>query len=100
MKVFRGPAPPSPDIDGRQDAAVHRHQMRRERYDQLSAGGERKLLVELGHVPMMTNAIGVEALRNLREEHGLPGGAPCSGHAGLGIDHNLVELDRLVLDER
>src|SRR5690242_8625183 len=99
MKVFGAPASSSADINCRQDAPVHRHQMRRERYDDLPPGGDRKLLIELGHVPMMANAIGVEARRNLGKEHGLFGGAPCSGHARLGIDHDLVDLDRLVLDE-
>ena len=74
--------------------------MRRERDDHLPPGGERELLVELGHVPVMTNAIGVKALRDFREQHGLLGRAPCARHARLGIDDNFVELDRLVLDQR
>ena len=48
----------------------------------------------------MADAIGMSALRHFGEQHLLLGGAPCSGHAGLGIDHDLVGVDRLGSQER
>src|SRR4029453_7638402 len=99
MKIFRGPAAPSANVDRRQDSTVHWHQMRREGNDYLSPGSQRKLLVELGHVPMMSYAIGVKAFRNLREQHGLFCGPPRSGHALLGINDDFVELNRFVLEQ-
>src|SRR4029079_17146164 len=76
MKVLGGPAPPTPHIDRRQDAPVHRYQVRRERDDHLPPGGERKFLVELGHVPVVANAVSVKTLRDFGKEHSLLGGAP------------------------
>ena len=48
----------------------------------------------------MAYAIGMKALRDFGKQHALPGSPPCSGHARLGVDDNLVEFDRLVLDQR
>src|SRR6188474_2895949 len=100
MKNLGGPASPSADVDRRQDAPIHWYQMGRERDDHLPPRGERELLVELCHVPVMTNAVRVKALRNFRKEHGLLGGAPCSSHPGLCIDDNFVEFNRLILNKR
>ena len=75
-------------------------QMRRKGHDHLPPGRQRKLLIELGHVPVMADAIGVEAFRHFREQHRLFGRASRAGHAGLGVDDDLVELDRLGLDQR
>ena len=100
MKVLGGPTPPPADINRRQNTPVHWHQMRRECHNDLPPGGERELLVELGHVPVMAHAIGMKAFRNFREQHGLFRGTPRTRHARLGIDDNLVKFDRLVLDQR
>ncbi len=48
----------------------------------------------------MPHAVGVEAFRHFREQHGLLGRPPCAGHARLGVDHDLVEIDGLGLDQR
>ena len=100
MKVFRRAPALAPHIDGREDAPVHRHQMRGEADDHLAPGGERKFLVELGHVAVMADAIGVEAFRDFREQHGLLRRPARAGHARLGVDHDLIEIDRLGLDQR
>jgi hypothetical protein len=100
MKLLGAPAAPAAHVDRRQDTPVHWHQVRCERDDHLPPGGKRKLLVELGHMPMMADAIRVKALRDFRKKHGFFRRAPCPGHAGLGIDDDLVEFNRLVLDER
>src|SRR5262245_49613357 len=100
MKVLGHPATPSAHVNCRENAPVHRHKMWCECNDHLSPGGKRELLVELGHVPVMTNTIGVKTFGNLGKEHRLLGRAPCSGHAGLRIDDNFVQLDSLVLDQR
>src|SRR4026208_550943 len=100
MKVFGGPTPPPADVDCRQNTPAPWHQVRRERDDYLPPGGERELLVEFGHVPVVANTVSMKAFRNLGEEHGLFGGAACAGHAGLGIDDDFVEFNRFVLDER
>ena len=60
----------------------------------------RELLVELGHVAMMTDAIGMEAFRHLGEEVGLLGRAAGAGDARLGVDDDRFRLDRLGLEER
>ena len=74
--------------------------MRREAHHHLAAGGQRELLVELGHVPVMADAIGVKALRDFGEQHLLLRRPARPGHARLGIDHDLVRHDRLGLEQR
>ena len=61
---------------------------------------QREFLVELGHVAVMADAIGVEAFGDFGEQHRLLGRPPRPGHAGLGVDHDLVGLDRLGLEQR
>src|SRR5262245_40204951 len=99
MKIFGRAAASSPNVDRRQDSAVHRHQMRRKGNGYLSPRSERKLLVELGHVPMMSYAVSVKAFRDFREQHGLFCSPPRPGHSRLGIDDDFIELDRLVLEQ-
>ena len=48
----------------------------------------------------MADAIGVEALRHLGEQHLLLRRPARPGHAGLGVDHDLVRHDRLGLEQR
>ena len=74
--------------------------MRREGHDDLAAGGQRKLLVELGHVAVMADAVGMEPFGYFREQHFLACRPARSGHARLGVDHDLVRLDRLGFEER
>ena len=100
MKILRRPAAPAPHIDGRENAPVHRHQMRREGDDHLAAGGQRKLLVEFGHVAVMADAIGVEALRHFREQHRLLRRPPAPVMPDLASIDDLVGLDRLGLEQR
>jgi hypothetical protein len=40
--------------------AIHQHEMRREGDDDIAAGRRREFLVKLGHLPVMTDAVGVE----------------------------------------
>ena len=63
-------------------------------------GGERKFLVELGHVPVMADAVGVEAFRHFREQHFLLRRPARSGHARFGVDDDLVGIDRLASQQR
>ena len=95
MQVLRRAIPPAAHVDGRKNAAVHRHEVRREGDDDLAARGARELLIELGHVAMPADPIGMEAFRDFGKQHLLLGRAPCPGHAGLRVDHDLVRLDRL-----
>ena len=74
--------------------------MRGEADDHLLAGGEREFLIEFGHVPVTTDAIGVEAFRHFGEQHRFLRRAPGAGHPGLGVDHDPLGLDRLVLQKR
>ena len=96
VKVLRRLLDPA-HINGRQDPAVHGHEVGREADDHLAAGGEREFLVELGHVAVAADAVGVEAFRHFGEQHLLLGRPARPGHAGLGIDHDLVGIDRLAL---
>jgi len=43
--------------------------VRREADDDLAPGGPGEFLVELGHVTVMPDTIGMEAFRHLREQH-------------------------------
>ena len=60
---------------------------------------ERKFLVELGHVAVMADAVGVKAFGDFREQHLLLRRPARSGHAGLGVDDDLVGIDGLGLAE-
>ena len=88
------------DIDGGENSPVHGHEVRGEGDDDWAAGSGGELLVELGHVAVMADAIGVEALRHLREQHLLPGCPTRAGHARLGVDYDLVGVDRLRPQQR
>ena len=68
--------------------------------DDLAAGGLGELLVELGHVAVVADAVGVKALGYFREQHLLLRRPARSGHAGLGIDDDLVGIDGLGLEQR
>ena len=59
------------DIDGREDAAIHRHQMRREADRDRPARGARQALLDLRHVAMAGDAIGADAFRHFGEQAGL-----------------------------
>ena len=74
--------------------------MRGEAHHHLAAGGFREFLVELGHVAMMADAIGVEAFGHFREQHFFLGRPARPGHAGFGVDDDLVRIDRLGLEQR
>ena len=74
--------------------------MRREAHDHLAARRLGELLVELGHVPVVADAVGVNAFGHLREQHLLLGRPPRAGHAGLGIDDDLVGIDRPRAEQR
>ena len=54
---------------------------------------KRKFLVELGHVAVMADAIGMDALGDFREQHFLSGRPARPGHTGLGVDDDLVGID-------
>src|SRR5580765_4203778 len=99
MKVFRRPATPATYVDSRENASVHRHQMRGEGDNDFPLCRSRELLVELSHVTVMPYTVGVKAFRDFREQHCFFGRSPCARHARLGIDDNFIELDRLVLDQ-
>ena len=43
---------------------------------------------------MVADPIGIEPFRDLGEQHRLLGGPPGAGHAGFGVDHDLVRVDR------
>ncbi len=74
--------------------------MRREGHDHVAAGGQGELLVELGHVAVMADAIGVEALGHFREQHFLFRRPARAGHARLGVDDDLVGIDGLGFEQR
>ncbi len=82
-------------VDRRENPAVHGHQVRREARHHLAAGGLGEFLVELGHMAMAADAVGMEALGDLREQHLLLRRPARPGHAGLGVDHDLVGVDGL-----
>src|SRR5690349_6038685 len=74
------------DVNRRQDAAVHRHQMRREADLDRPSGGCREPLVDLGHMAVVRYAVSSDAFRYFGEEAGLLEAAPGAGDAGLGVD--------------
>ena len=74
--------------------------MRRKGHDDLTATGLRELLIEFGHVAVVADTIGVETFRHFREQHFLFGGPARTGHAGFGVDDDLVGVDRLGLQQR
>ena len=74
--------------------------MRREADDHLAAGGQGKFLVELGHVAVVADAVGVKAFGYFREQHLLSRRPARSGHARFGVDDDLVGIDRLGLEQR
>ena len=74
--------------------------MRREGHDHLPAGGQGEFLVELGHVAVMADAIGVEAFGDFGEQHLLLRPPARAGHARLGVDDDLVRIDGLGLEQR
>ena len=74
--------------------------MRGEGDGDLAAGGGGEFLVELGHVAVVADAIGVKSFRHFREQHVLPRRPARSGHPRFGVDHDLVEIDRPGLDQR
>src|SRR5262245_65845984 len=76
-------------VDGRENSAVHGHEMRREADDDLAPRGPGKFLIELGHVAVVAYAIGVEAFRDLRKQHLSFRRPPRAGHARFGVDHDL-----------
>ena len=87
-------------VDRRQDSPVHGHEMRREADDDVAPRSLGKFLIELGHVAVMAHAIGMEALRDFREQHFLFRRPPRPGHARFGVDHDLVGIDGLRAQER
>ena len=74
--------------------------MRREADRHGAAGGLAEFLVELGHVAVMADAIGVEAFRHFGEQHLLLRRPARSGHPGLGVDHDLVRIDGAFAQQR
>src|SRR5260221_359968 len=80
-------------VDRRENSAVHGHEMRREADDDVAPRRLGKFLIELGHVAVMAYAVGMEALRDLREQHLLFCRPPRPGHARFWLDHNLVRCD-------
>ena len=51
-----------------------------------SASRRREFLVKLGHVPVMSHAVGVETFRHFGKQHVLLRRPPCPGHAGFRVD--------------
>ena len=70
------------------------------RHDHVASGGLGKLLVEFGHVAVMADTVGVKALGDFGEQHVLTRRSAGAGDPRLGVDHDLVGIDRLGLEER
>ncbi len=60
-------------------------------------GGQGEFLIELGHMAMVADAIGMDALGHFRKQHFLFGRPARSRHARLGVDDDLVGIDGLAL---
>ena len=70
------------------------------RHDHLAAGGPGKFLVELGHVAVVADAVGVKAFGYFREQQILARRPARSGDARFGVDDDLVGIDRVRLQQR
>src|SRR5258708_9992742 len=74
--------------------------MRREADGDRAPRGPGEFLIELRHMTVAADAIGMESFRDLREQHLFFHRPPRAGHARFGIDHDLVGIDRLRAQER
>ena len=74
--------------------------MRREGGDHLAPRGARKFLVEFRHVAMMADPVGMETLRDLREQHVLLGRPARPRHPRLRVDDDVVDRDHAFADQR
>ncbi len=100
MEILGRAAAPAAHVDGREQPAVDRHEVRREGRQHLTPGGLGELLIELGRVAMIAHRISVDTLGHFGEQHLFLQGPPRSGHARLGVDDDLAGLDRLGLEQR
>ena len=88
------------DIDRRENAAIHRGELRREDHARTRAGVAGDHLLDLGGVPVPAHVVGrhaLVALGEVRHELGLP---PRTAHTALGVDDDVVELKQAALHER
>ena len=74
--------------------------MRREADNDHAACGPREFLIELRHMTVAADAIGVEALRDLREQHFFFRRPSRAGHPRFGVDDDLIGIDRLRTQQR
>ena len=70
------------------------------RDDHLAAGGPGEFLVELGHVAVVADAVGVKAFGYFRKQQILARRPARSGDARFGVDDDLVGIDRVRLQQR
>ena len=88
-------------VDGGEDAAVHRDQVRREGDGERGAGEKRQLLLDLRDVPVHpADAVGAEPLVHLAVEPFHLGAASRPGYAGLRVDDDGLRIDDLPLKKR
>ena len=89
------------DIDGGQNAAVERHEVRRELNTDRTACGFRKLLIELAQVPMgAPRRIGMRAARQFRMQQVFLQRPPGAADPGFQVNDDIVKVDHPGLDQR
>ena len=101
MEVLRPTASRAAHIDGRQDAAVHRHEMRREAHDHLAAGG-------LARIPGRARPCGDDGRRHRHESPrrlrrtASPPWPPCPAPVMPDLASMTISsgIDRLGLEQR
>ena len=92
---IRAVAPPrSAHVDAGENAAVHRHQVRREVEHHRPAGGGPHLLFDLRCVAVRRDAVGVHPLRHLGEQRALLRRAAGPRHARFGVDDDIIRVDQ------
>ena len=84
----------------REDAAVHRRQVRREDHLHGLAGGPAENLLDLRLMAVLADAVGRDALVALGKVRVQLGRAARAGNAALAIDDDVVRLDPAGLQQR
>ena len=89
--------PRRPGVDDREDAAVHRHQVRREDHLHRLARRPAENLLDLRLMAVLADAVGRDALVALGKVRVQLRRAARAGNAALAIDDDVVRLDQPAL---